>query len=222
MDNQSRLSETLYSCDDCCKSYSGKRSLHLHITRVHNKKKLKSCDVCAKCFFDSSDLNKHKMTHTGEQPFSCNYCDRSFSMKRNMKKHKRTMHNICETCGEAFQNQDDLKEHTKIEHGPNKLFNCDICPKTFFVNAHFKNHKIKHNGGKPFACDLCYEMFSSKRTLLRHEILKHRKYEKVDSIKSELLTTKKYKPLKGKTLFIQIFFNISSFLCPVNFFSIMK
>ncbi|CAH0589223.1 unnamed protein product [Chrysodeixis includens] len=50
------------------------------------------CDVCDLRFQRSSHLTRHKLTHTGERPFTCGGCGRSFARSDKLRVHTK----ICE------------------------------------------------------------------------------------------------------------------------------
>ncbi|XP_072945049.1 uncharacterized protein [Epargyreus clarus] len=50
------------------------------------------CDVCDVRFQRSSHLTRHRLTHTGERPFTCGGCGRSFARSDKLRMHTK----ICE------------------------------------------------------------------------------------------------------------------------------
>ena len=83
------LTENLFNCQICHKSYSNKRSLNQHM-KFHDESKALKCDVCLKLFSCKSSLEVHYRIHTGEKPFACQICNRKFARNSDLIKH----HNI--------------------------------------------------------------------------------------------------------------------------------
>lgn len=91
-----------FKCEHCLQSYKHKKSLDVHLFRVHGigsgeeaKERVKKyCHVCPKSYFDRNKLEKHLRTHTGERPFKCDDCGKGFVDKSYVKQHMKTAHNI--------------------------------------------------------------------------------------------------------------------------------
>lgn len=50
------------------------------------------CTICDKSFDSSARLKRHKLTHSGDKPYSCDLCKSAFNQKANLKRHKKSVH----------------------------------------------------------------------------------------------------------------------------------
>ncbi|XP_016955057.1 zinc finger protein 271 [Drosophila biarmipes] len=116
----------LIRCPDCPKTF--KRQLHfLKHSAIHARSytapKFFRCSFCLKFFQQQSELELHKIGHSGEK-FRCNKCSKSFT------------------------SENDFKHHRQIFHFPDSRndepFKCPHCPKTYKTWGHFQNHRKGH------------------------------------------------------------------------------
>ena len=67
-----------------------------------------ACETCGKAFRDVYHLNRHRLSHSDEKPFSCPICQQRFKRKDRMSHHVRSHQGgvekpyICPHCGKAF------------------------------------------------------------------------------------------------------------------------
>jgi uncharacterized Zn-finger protein len=54
------------------------------------------CFACPKAFTHKWMLDRHTLTHTGEQPFACSLCLRRFSLQASCLRHVRHVHKDAE------------------------------------------------------------------------------------------------------------------------------
>ena len=59
---------------------------------VIQKDPIHSCFACPKVFTHKWMLERHMLTHTGEQPFACSICLRKFSLQASCLRHVRHVH----------------------------------------------------------------------------------------------------------------------------------
>jgi len=150
-----------YPCDwpHCGMWFSQSSNLNKHYLTHTNEKPFKClCPNCNKSFKQSSNLNKHRFVHTGEKPFACDQCDKKFSQSSNLKKHK-------------------------MVHSGEKPYHCHIpgCSKVFDQSSNLNKHLLTHMGQKPYNCNECGEKFSQSSNLAKH-MRKHGQYNfKLDS-----------------------------------------
>ena len=131
---------TGFECDQCGKIFKTNVVMKNHIKHVHDKIKEHICEVCAKGFATSFDLNTHRRTHTGEKNFPCHICGQSYSTKQYLQIHTRQhtgeKPHCCKECGKAFADPSALKNHQK-QYQHNQAVACEVCRKTFKIQKKY-------------------------------------------------------------------------------------
>ena len=59
------------------------------------------------------------------------------------------------------------------KHTTDKLYECDVCHKTFRYPCLLTRHKVVHTAVKRFTCDICNKAFTHSSDLTRHKHLHH-------------------------------------------------
>ncbi|XP_057693218.1 zinc finger protein 771-like isoform X2 [Corythoichthys intestinalis] len=135
--------------------------------------KLFPCTLCDRTYSWKTDLQRHKRTHTEEQPFVCTICGKSFTEKRNLSRHAKTHAEkrkpfACSFCEKKFCSNYEVTKHVRIHTGE-KPFSCSVCHKRFRLRATLNRHARTHTGEKPFACSFCGKRFAENGNLIKHK-----------------------------------------------------
>uniref|UniRef100_A0ABI7ZJB5 POZ/BTB and AT hook containing zinc finger 1 n=1 Tax=Felis catus TaxID=9685 RepID=A0ABI7ZJB5_FELCA len=111
-----------------------------------------ACEICGKIFRDVYHLNRHKLSHSGEKPYSCPVCGLRFKRKDRMSYHVRSHDGsvgkpyICQSCGKGFSRPDHLNGHIKQVHTSERPHKCQVS----------RHQEPIPNGGAAFHCARTY------------------------------------------------------------------
>ncbi|XP_029934039.1 zinc finger protein 91-like isoform X2 [Myripristis murdjan] len=166
----SSAEEKRFCCEHCGKAYALKRSLDLHVAKLHNGVRY-PCSHCGKLFRSASSLTRHDLTHTEERPYSCNECGKSFRSASELKIHNRYHTGErpfkCQECGKGFVQSYYLTAHMRMHTGE-KPYKCLTCDKCFKSAGILKRHQMTHTGEKPHKCSVCEMAFSRPELVKAH------------------------------------------------------
>ncbi|XP_044035037.1 zinc finger protein 93-like isoform X2 [Siniperca chuatsi] len=166
----SSAKEKRFCCEHCGKAYALKRSLDLHVAKIHTGVRY-PCSHCGKLFRSASSLTRHDLTHTEERPYSCNECGKSFRSASELKIHTRYHTGerpfICQECGKGFVQSYYLTAHMRMHTGE-KPYKCPTCDKCFKSAGILKRHQMTHTGEKPHKCSACEMAFSRPELVKAH------------------------------------------------------
>ncbi|XP_040859591.1 POZ-, AT hook-, and zinc finger-containing protein 1 isoform X2 [Ochotona curzoniae] len=118
-----------------------------------------ACDICGKIFRDVYHLNRHKLSHSGEKPYSCPVCGLRFKRKDRMSYHVRSHDGsvgkpyICQSCGKGFSRPDHLNGHIKQVHTSERPHKCQTCNASFATRDRLRSHLACHEDKVP--CQVC-------------------------------------------------------------------
>ena len=74
----------------------------------------------------------------------------------------------CNICHRSYSTKGNLNLHMRV-HDDLKGFKCNICFKNFQSQNDIKKHYRIHTGEKPFSCQICDKKFVQKIQLIQHE-----------------------------------------------------
>lgn len=166
----SSAKEKRFCCEHCGKAYALKRSLDLHVAKLHTGVRY-PCSHCGKLFRSASSLTRHDLTHTEERPYLCNDCGKSFRSASELKIHTRYHTGErpfkCQECGKGFVQSYYLTAHMRMHTGE-KPYKCPTCDKCFKTTGILKRHQMTHSGEKPHKCSVCEMAFSRPELVKAH------------------------------------------------------
>jgi len=92
----------------------------------------KRCSECSYASADGEEMIAHAKAAHPNKPYACKVCARCFGEKGNMNKHYRTVHlkqrkHGCGKCGRFFAFADGLNRHISMVHLDRRPFDCDHC-----------------------------------------------------------------------------------------------
>ncbi|KAL2101820.1 hypothetical protein ACEWY4_003581 [Coilia grayii] len=124
-----------------------------------------ACETCGKAFRDVYHLNRHRLSHSDEKPFSCPICQQRFKRKDRMSHHVRSHQGgvekpyVCPNCSKAFSRPDHLNSHIRQVHSSERPFKCPTCESSFATRDRLRAHMIRHEEKVP--CHICGKLLSA-------------------------------------------------------------
>ncbi|XP_031416448.1 myc-associated zinc finger protein [Clupea harengus] len=123
-----------------------------------------ACEACGKAFRDVYHLNRHRLSHSDEKPFSCPVCQQRFKRKDRMSYHVRSHQGgvekpyVCPHCAKGFSRPDHLNSHVRQVHSTERPFKCPTCESAFATKDRLRAHLIRHEDKVP--CHVCGKLLS--------------------------------------------------------------
>nr|CAD7409972.1 unnamed protein product [Timema cristinae] len=207
--NLSPIDVKKYNCEGYNKLFSNMINLKRHIVTDRGLRPHR-CDICGKCFKQTSVLNYHILTHGGQR-LICDVCGKCFKRKDYLKSHILTHSgkkpHKCDVCGKSFLRKDYLKLHFFNHNDQKRTNKCEVCGKCFTSSYSLKVHHLIHSGLKPHKCDICDKCFTKKSHLKIHLRIHNKSkplncgicgksFYRNDHLKNHLLTHSEHSPLK--------------------------
>uniref|UniRef100_A0A182IZG6 C2H2-type domain-containing protein n=1 Tax=Anopheles atroparvus TaxID=41427 RepID=A0A182IZG6_ANOAO len=164
-------------CEICQKSYKSRRSLALHMVKMHSPEEHRpfKCDKCHVSFPKQYLLRAHELLHIQKQ---CRICQKVLSNNQSLKVHIAKIHgddgnHICATCGELFRTKPAMERHIKAHLGLELVerLQCEYCKKWFNGKYNLRKHiRFLHNEeGQVFRCEICQHVSPNSRALSNHK-----------------------------------------------------
>ena len=190
-----------FACDKCDVRCSRKRSLDLHISRMHADFKQYFCEICQKGIFGRKEMILHqtskehlensKTINFANKKHGCFLCKTIFPDEEKLKKHLLQDEKVkilkCETCGDVFYNLNSFKHHMNTVH-LRKRFGCNQCDRSYSVLKDLNLHiKGKHENDARLQCKICLQRFSKFSSVKDHMKGVHAK----DLVKLDVKNNKK-------------------------------
>ncbi|XP_068605510.1 myc-associated zinc finger protein [Brachionichthys hirsutus] len=128
-------------------------------------KKNHACEACGKAFRDVYHLNRHRLSHSDEKPYTCPVCQQRFKRKDRMSYHVRSHQGsvekpyICPHCAKAFSRPDHLNSHVRQVHSTERPFKCTTCTSAFATRDRLRAHLIRHE--EKVSCHICGKLLSA-------------------------------------------------------------
>ena len=73
------------------------------------------CDICQKGFKQSSDLKKHRRTHTLDKPYKCPICPSAFTRSHHCRGHINSVHKFFKcACSALFTSEEAFERHKEL------------------------------------------------------------------------------------------------------------
>ncbi|XP_035790763.1 zinc finger protein 782-like isoform X1 [Anopheles albimanus] len=169
---RSHTKENLLQCPQCPVQMANRTNLLRHVSTVHEKIVIKSCELCGKGFTTENTYKSHmRALHNIGEQYQCEICLKMFKHPSNRREHIQRIHigdtkYECQICQKKFKDKKMLKLHGRV-HSTNTPYACSQCPKRFKSPYAKKTHEITHSG-IDFPCTLCTKVYRYKSLLSMH------------------------------------------------------
>jgi len=133
-----------FCCNICDFKTHSRASLRNHLL-THSDARNFSCEECGASFKSKNGLTSHKKFHKGRK-FPCTVCGTELrskgSLGRHIKQHQDLREHVCNVCGFAFVQLENLRVHQYKQHQI-LIYKCDKCEERFRLKADMKQHRIE-------------------------------------------------------------------------------
>ncbi|KFQ70704.1 Zinc finger protein 407, partial [Phaethon lepturus] len=118
----------LNACIDCGHVFQNRKSLEIHIAKLHTKRIQFHCQMCSYSSGVREDMKQHcqdSKHQMGGYSFNCQLCSFTTLNGISLQSHMSEAHNMshsCPTCSLFFQMEEELINHQKNEKHDGSLF----------------------------------------------------------------------------------------------------
>ncbi|XP_071321452.1 myc-associated zinc finger protein isoform X2 [Trachinotus anak] len=118
-----------------------------------------ACEACGKAFRDVYHLNRHRLSHSDEKPYSCPICQQRFKRKDRMSYHVRSHQGgvekpyVCPHCAKAFSRPDHLNSHVRQVHSTERPFKCTVTSSSVCSTNMDVHVSVCHTRSSPCSSD---------------------------------------------------------------------
>jgi len=167
--------ELKYKCPACPKQFVKANTLRMHISNVHKgSKPQKKCKICDAVLFSESGMYAHmKTAHNSEDRFSCDLCGEIFQTESQLKEHSLShadpLHwaHVCDKCNKPFFKKSLLVAHLQLAST-----NGGTCPQEYME---IDQRKVGKKSKKPArsVCTECDLLLDESTSLTEHYQIAH-------------------------------------------------
>lgn len=160
-----------HKCNLCYRKFTEPFSLTRHKRKMHETPSLplpedksyhpadgRECYVCRKLFISTTEFAKHNSKqHKNQTEFQCKLCGLKYKRNGHLTRHLDDMHwrqhdtpinthyRHCIMCRITFNDEHDLRDHTKEKHRNQSSFQCGICNNSYKKHHYLKRHAQTHH-----------------------------------------------------------------------------
>ncbi|BFF90005.1 zinc finger protein 696 [Drosophila madeirensis] len=181
-----------YKCHLCSKTFRMKGSLRVHLKVVHMMGvpcSSQSGTTTNRCNAPSPKLNicdriRHKeATASGSGPASSSTSSQPYALSGALSMLQQSPASPaspeaaassttklweCDVCTKSFTTKYFLKKHKRLHTGE-MPYTCEICARTFTFQQSYHKHLLYHSEVKPHVCAVCGRAFKELSTLHNHQ-----------------------------------------------------
>ncbi|KAH8294823.1 hypothetical protein KR018_003381 [Drosophila ironensis] len=178
-----------YKCHLCSKTFRMKGSLRIHLKVVHTlgvtcsgpspftvtittsspTPKLSICDRIRHTEA-SAIANINNMASTSSQPYALSGALSMLQQSPESPEASNATPKLweCDVCSKSFTTKYFLKKHKRLHTGE-MPYTCEICARTFTFQQSYHKHLLYHSEVKPHVCIVCGRAFKELSTLHNHQ-----------------------------------------------------